>query len=504
MELIKQRFFWIFPGWMLLCLGAGAAQNDWAEGTSRMNDGASRDYYNRAGYLKWNNFMGDWRDADNVAQGKKPFAQTDVVDTDKGRFIEWNVTPLVLQWLSGKHQNQGLFLSSIKGGGNIVFCSREHEEKSQRPELVLTTDKGNVTLQAQADTYLERSTYRSMGKRSELRVSGNPNHTLLRFDLSKVKESGKVQKAELRLFTTKQYGNCTIGVFRCSQGHEDPDRKPVPGLAAKYANDQGIEKDASVIFTANFESKDWDRKWTSVGVRERLTPLEADPKLKLDPLQGKALRVQIAKGTTTALNTLYKFKKQIGEEPEEIYFRYYLRLANDWNQTVQGGKMPGISGTYGKAGWGGRRSRGLKGWSARGSFSLTIPKDNPLGGLTPIGTYCYHADMPGTYGDVWVWQQGYRGYLETNRWYCVEQYLKMNTPGKKDGILRAWIDGRPAFEKTDIRFRQVPTLKIEQIWMNVYHGGTKPSPYDQHLFIDNVVISRKYVGPINNEKSGGE
>ena len=55
-------------------------------------------------------------------------------------------------------------------------------------------------------------------------------------------------------------------------------------------------------------------------------------------------------------------------------------------------------------------------------------------------------------------------------------------------------DGRLAFEKTDIRFRDVDKLKIEQIWMNVYHGGTKPSPYDQHLFIDNVVIAKKYIG----------
>jgi hypothetical protein len=32
--------------------------------------------------------------------------------------------------------------------------------------------------------------------------------------------------------------------------------------------------------------------------------------------------------------------------------------------------------------------------------------------------------------------------------------------------------------------------------MNVYHGGTMPSPYDQHLFIDNVVIAKQYIGPI--------
>ena len=99
------------------------------------------------------------------------------------------------------------------------------------------------------------------------------------------------------------------------------------------------------------------------------------------------------------------------------------------------------------------------------------------------------------YGDIWVWQRGYRGFLEKNRWYCIEQQVKLNQPERNDGLLRAWVDGRLAFEKTDIRFRTVATLKIEQVWMNVYHGGTKPSPYDQHLYIDNVVVARKYIGP---------
>jgi hypothetical protein len=173
-----------------------------------------------------------------------------------------------------------------------------------------------------------------------------------------------------------------------------------------------------------------------------------------------------------------------------------LRLGDDWNQTVQGGKMPGISGTYGAAGWGGRKVNGKNGWSARGSFGLSIPQGNPLAGLHPIGTYCYHADMQGFYGDVWGWHNDYRGFLEKNRWYSIEQFLRLNTPGKNDGVLRAWVDGRLAFEKTDIRFRDTDKLKIEQIWMNVYHGGTVPSPYDQHLFIDNVVIANQYIGPM--------
>jgi hypothetical protein len=48
--------------------------------------------------------------------------------------------------------------------------------------------------------------------------------------------------------------------------------------------------------------------------------------------------------------------------------------------------------------------------------------------------------------------------------------VKMNSHGLHDGIIRAWV--------------------------NVYHGGTAVSPYDQHLYFDNVVIAREYIGPI--------
>ena len=64
------------------------------------------------------------------------------------------------------------------------------------------------------------------------------------------------------------------------------------------------------------------------------------------------------------------------------------------------------------------------------------------------------------------------GHLENNRWYCIEQYARLNTPGQNDGVLRGWVDGKLAFEKTDIRMRDVADLKIQSIWINLYHGGT--------------------------------
>ncbi len=473
-----------------------AAKNDWAEGTAGRSTGASRDYYNSAAKLPWNNFMGDWHDAKDVAQGNAAYAVTTVEDNDTSRFVEWDVTNLVRDWLADKHQNQGFFLRTLGKGGTIVFRSREHPEADGCPQLVLAGERGTKPLSPQADTYLTKSTYRSQGTTQELRVSGSPDNVLIRFGLADAAQLGEFTKATLRMFTTRQYGTAEVGVFRCQQGHDVSPTDPIPGLASRYPNDEGIANDPDVIFTTRFESDKWNDEWTYAGKMEVIDTVEEDAGRKFKPFQEKALRVKIAKGSTGALNTLYKFMKETGSEPEEIYFRYYLRLGDNWNQTLQGGKMPGISGTYGIAGWGGRKVNGTNGWSARGSFGLSIPAENPLGGLHPIGTYCYHADMRGFYGDGWGWHIGYRGFLENNRWYSIEQYLKMNTSGKKDGILRAWVDGRPAFEKTDIRFRHVDKLKIEQIWMNVYHGGTKPSPYDQHCFIDNVVIAKNYIGPM--------
>jgi hypothetical protein len=102
--------------------------------------------------------------------------------------------------------------------------------------------------------------------------------------------------------------------------------------------------------------------------------------------------------------------------------------------------------------------------------------------------------MKGKYGSEWRWDVGDRGRLENNRWYCIEQFAKMNTPGKNNGVLRAWVDGELAFEKTDVRMRDTPKLKIETIWVNVYYGGSWTAPTDQHLYIDDVVISRKPIG----------
>jgi hypothetical protein len=244
-----------------------------------------------------------------------------------------------------------------------------------------------------------------------------------------------------------------------------------------------------VVFVCDFEADNWLSTWGGKAHPENFAALSADPERRFQPHSGKALRVRVKKGDNNGGTLQFLFKKQTGVEPDEIYFRYCLRLADDWKPR-DGGKLPGIAGTYGKAGWGGRKVNGTDGWSARGLFQ-GFTRD----GKTPTGYYCYHVDQKTKYGDHFVWKQDNLGFLENNRWYCIEQYVKLNTPTKHDGILRGWVDGKPAFERTDLRFRDVDRLKIEDVWINIYYGGTAPAPAEYHLYIDNVVIAKKPIGP---------
>ncbi|MEF8707275.1 MAG: hypothetical protein V5B07_12635, partial [Candidatus Accumulibacter sp. UW27] len=77
-------------------------------------------------------------------------------------------------------------------------------------------------------------------------------------------------------------------------------------------------------------------------------------------------------------------------------------------------------------------------------------------------------------------------------------------PGVADGIMRVWVDGRLVMERQKIKLRNVDQLRIETVWINVYHGGVAKSPQDQHLYIDNVVVARKYIGPLAVKPSIGK
>jgi hypothetical protein len=362
----------------------------------------------------------------------------------------------------------------------LVLQAREAGDDAST--LRLRWSDGQISrLRLQADAAISCPTHKPQGDQPRL-IVGDGRRSVLVFDY--VDRPGhQVLEAELRLRVVKARGQGQLWVW----GVEPVRRgEPMSGISDGLQQDRGLERQAGVWFHERFERRGLAGEWA--GPRDTLVIVRNG----FEPIDGHALRVRIPRGTHTGLQHNIRLGPlNDGREPEEAYFRYHLWLDDSWDPFIDGGKLPGFAGTYGQAGWGGRPTDGTNGWSARGAFMRAEPGSSGRA----IGSYVYTAQPGENRGTVWGWNLGPTGWLGKKRWVAIEQHLKLNTPGQPDGILRAWINGELAFEKRDVQWRDSPDLRIETLWMNIFHGGTAVPDQDLVLYIDNLVIADRYIGP---------
>jgi hypothetical protein len=73
----------------------------------------------------------------------------------------------------------------------------------------------------------------------------------------------------------------------------------------------------------------------------------------------------------------------------------------------------------------------------------------------------------------------------------MEIMLKCNTPGRHDGEQAAWIDGEKVLHVKDIRWRDIPELKIHAFWLDLYvHDGLQVN----RVYFDDVALGHSYIG----------
>ena len=113
-----------------------------------------------------------------------------------------------------------------------------------------------------------------------------------------------------------------------------------------------------------------------------------------------------------------------------------------------------------------------------------------------LALYTYYPDMTldrsGQYwGNLFYSDPPYQ--LARGRWYCMEMMVKCNTPGRRDGTQAAWIDGKQIINVSDLRWRDTEELKVHAFWLDLYLFD---SPQVNHVYFDNVALSRSYIGPI--------
>lgn len=520
------------------------------QGTA-FDDGANWSFWNKGAQLKWKNPGGDYLDKDLNPQGNNPWSSQTVSDTDSAQKVSFDVSDLISNWVDDVLPNRGFLLKHQSGSsGPLDFATKEHENIAYHPKLIITTlSNDTYELIPIGDTRLTSSTKTlTYGQESNMRVRGDMN-SLIWFDLTSL-DNTDILEAHFEITTTAQYTNSdsVIGIYSTQTDYWDSS-DPIQGLAANYEKDEGIEFHSDVLLHYDFDSADEssggnflngsadshhsDNIWSCqdpfpVGRAADGTLLQPDTGIpNSEPLklgQGSALctRLKYEEGpaNTQGLgNYGMSLRKAVSElsddeHTDELYVRIYLYLGDTWGENIlnESGKRPGgISGTYSQtpyaAGWGGRTTNGSNGWSARGGYIAQVPYGyNPLQGHTTLATYLYHADQPGGYGEQLNWDLKLNGSLEKGRWYSIEQYVKVNTTdgnnlqgssGNNDGIVRGWVDGRLAFEKTGVRFTDMDYIKIQTADFGLYYGGFGNTPFDQHMAIDDIVISRSYIGPKN-------
>ena len=209
-----------------------------------------------------------------------------------------------------------------------------------------------------------------------------------------------------------------------------------------------------------------------------------------DPAVGPVLRVAYPAGSASQLSARTSGSPEGGaqlfltvpEPAERAHLRYYVRFPPGFD-FVRGGKLPGL---YGGSVTSGREiPDGTDGFSTRYMWRA--------GGAGEVYTYLPSSKEHGTSLGRRSWS------FATGRWLLVEQAVRLNDPGRDDGQVTVWVDGRQVYRRDGLRFRTVDRLKVEGLFFSTFFGGGDPSwasPLDQHADFAAFAVSPDYIGPL--------
>lgn len=130
--------------------------------------------------------------------------------------------------------------------------------------------------------------------------------------------------------------------------------------------------------------------------------------------------------------------------------------------------------------------------NGRDKMSVTLAVDNDL----RLHFYTYHPEQREGFGQIDPLDVDGEAVLEPGRWHQIELYVQLNAPGRRDGRIRAWLDGRLRGDLAELRLRDVDDVKLRRFEILNYFGGDGPrntSPRSQGSLYDDVLVA---TGPI--------
>src|SRR6185295_11651839 len=91
---------------------------------------------------------------------------------------------------------------------------------------------------------------------------------------------------------------------------------------------------------------------------------------------------------------------------------------------------------------------------------------------------------------------------DRDKWICYELMVKANTPGKRDGRIAFWVDGKLAADFPNLRLRDVDALKSNRVSLGLYtQNDMIRGPIV--MWYDDVVVATSYIGPVATRKKSG-
>ncbi len=178
-----------------------------------------------------------------------------------------------------------------------------------------------------------------------------------------------------------------------------------------------------------------------------------------------------------------------GEKFDEIYWRIYVKHEYGW--TGSPAKMSRATSIVGVP-W--AQSMIAHVWAGSGS-SLTLDPASGVLNDKVITTRYNDFERLKWLGNKPVSDFPIHATEESGYWVLVESRVKLNTPGKSDGINQLWIDGRLECERRNLDFRGNYTKHgINAVFLEAYWNDG--SPVSQSRWYDNFVISTVKIGPV--------
>ena len=302
------------------------------------------------------------------------------------------------------------------------------------------------------------------------------------------------------------------------------------GLAARYPGDRGLRDDPAVLLFEDFDGVDLPSvvaRWDSAGnAGGSVLALSEDVPAPAAGAGRHSLQVTAHPGRDNGGHLYRRLPRGV----DELYVRFYVKFPDPAGYVHHfvhlGGYDPSTRWPQGGAG---ERPRGDE------RVTVGIEPFGRNGTRPPPGEwnfYAYWHEMKRS-ADGRFWGNGLSPArpraVPAGRWQCVEVRLKLNTPGRRDGVLALWLDGEPVadirqgvrrgpwtgmgfnlrspdqtgepFEGFD--FRTTDRLKLNFVWLLHYvtetnQGRNRVDDPARPCVVrfDQVVAATRYIGPV--------